>query len=121
MLNGNPDPAHPVPMINIHGTSDSILTYYGGDGSTSTSDTLTYWANQNGANSSPQVTNLTSGNINVEKFVYSDSNGTVWVEHYKVENGGHVWFDLDLNGSDTNRLLWDFFKKHDLNGPVTSN
>jgi polyhydroxybutyrate depolymerase len=53
----------------------------------------------------------------VEKSVYSDSNGTAWVEHYKVINGGHVWFDLDLNGSDTNQLLWNFFKKHDLYGP----
>lgn len=121
MLDGNPDPTNPVPMINIHGTSDSVLAYNGGDGSTSTSDILTYWANQNGANSSPKVTNLTSGNVNVEKSVYSDSNGTTWVEHYKVKNGGHVWFDLDLNGSNTNHLLWDFFKKHDLNGPIASN
>jgi polyhydroxybutyrate depolymerase len=117
MLEGNPDPVSPVPMINLHGTADSVLTYSGGDGSTSTTDTLLYWATKNGASTTPVLTNLNSGDFSVEKSVYSDSNGTAWVEHYKVINGGHVWFDLDLNGSDTNQLLWDFFKKHDLNGP----
>ena len=117
MLEGNPDPANPVPMINFHGTADYVLTYYGGDGSTSTTDTLSYWASRNGASATPVITNMISGNLSVEKSVYSDANATNWVEHYKVINGGHVWFDLDLNGSDTNKLLWDFFKKHDLNGP----
>lgn len=117
MLEGNPDPANPVPMINFHGTADYVLTYSGGDGSTSTTDTLLYWATKNGASTTPVLTNLNSGDFSVEKSVFSDSNGTAWVEHYKVINGGHVWFDLDLKGLDTNQLLWDFFKKHDLNGP----
>ena len=117
MLEGNPDPISPVPMINLHGTADSVLAYSGGDGSTSTTDTLLYWATKNGASPTPVITNLNSGNSSVEKSVYSDTNGITWVEHYKVINGGHVWFDLDLNGLGTNQLLWDFFKKHDLNGP----
>ncbi|MEC8244783.1 MAG: PHB depolymerase family esterase [Verrucomicrobiota bacterium] len=117
MLEGNPDPTNPVPMINFHGTADYVLTYSGGDGSTSTTDTLSYWATRNGASTTPVITNMDSGNLSVQKSVYSDSNGTVWVEHYKVINGGHVWFDFDLNGSDTNQLLWDFFEKHDLDGP----
>ena len=120
MLEGNPTPANPVAMINIHGTNDSDLPYSGGDGSTSTVDTLTYWAGQNGANTIPVVSNLNSGSSSVEKSVYSDSNGTVWVEHYKVNGGGHVWIDLDINGSNANQLIWDFFKKHDLNGPITN-
>ena len=118
MLDGNPDPTNPVPMINLHGTADYVLAYSGGDGSTSTTDTLTSWAAWNGASTTPVVTTMNSGNLSVEKSVYSDSNGNAWVEHYKVINGGHVWFNLDLNGSDTNQLLWDFFKRHDLNGPL---
>lgn len=120
MLEGNPTPANPVAMINIHGTSDSDLPYSGGDGSTSTVDTLTYWAEQNGASTIPVVNNLSSGSLSVEKSIYSDSNGTTWVEHYKVNGGGHVWIDLDINGSNANQLIWDFFKKHDLNGPLTN-
>ena len=117
MLEGNPEPANPVPMINLHGTADYVLTYSGGDGSISTTDTLSYWATRNGASTTPVITNINSGNLSLQKSVYLDSNGTTWVEHYKMIDGGHVWFELDLSGSDTNQLLWDFFKKHDLNGP----
>ena len=120
MLEGNPTPANPVAMINIHGTNDSVLSYSGGDGSTSTANTLSYWAEQNGASTIPVVSTLISGSSSVEKSVYADNNGTVWVEHYKVNGGGHVWIDLDINGSNANQLIWDFFKKHDLNGPITN-
>jgi polyhydroxybutyrate depolymerase len=105
-------------MINIHGTNDYVITYTGGSGYSSIPQVLTYWASQNGASSTPSLTNLTSGTSTiVEKSVYSDSNGNPWVEHYKVVGGGHVWIDLNINGSNANQLLWDFFKKHDLNGP----
>ena len=117
MLDGNPDPTNPIPMINLHGTADTVLDYSGGDGSSSTTETLVYWASHNGASTTPETKSLTSNTLRVDQFIYSDSNGTVWVEHYKIFNGGHVWFDLDLNGSNTNQLLWDFFKKHELNGP----
>ena len=118
MLEGNPTPANPVPMINIHGTNDYVITYTGGSGYSSISQVLSYWASQNGASTTPSLSNLTSGTSTiVEKSVYSDSNGTPWVEHYKVVGGGHVWIDLNINGSNANQLLWDFFKKHDLNGP----
>ena len=117
MLDGNPDPANPIPMINLHGTADTVLDYSGGDGSSSTTETLVYWASHNGASTTPETNSLTSNTLRVDQSIYSDGNGTVWVEHYKIFNGGHVWFDLDLNGSNTNQILWDFFKKHELNGP----
>lgn len=121
MLDGNPDPASPVPMINIHGTADYVIAYTGGDGAGSISSVLTYWAEKNGASSIPAVTNLTSGTSTiVEKSVYSDSGGTPWVEHYKVVGGGHVWLELDINGSNANDLIWDFFSKHALSGPITT-
>ena len=115
-----------IRMINI--LSNEITTiagtgvagYSGGDGSTSTANTLSYWAEQNGASTIPVVSTLISGSSSVEKSVYADNNGTVWVEHYKVNGGGHVWIDLDINGSNANQLIWDFFKKHDLNGPITN-
>lgn len=120
MLEGNPTPANPVAMINIHGTNDSVLPYSGGDGSISTADTLSYWAGHNGASTIPVVSTLISGSSSVEKSVYADNNGTAWVEHYKVNGGGHVWIDLDINGSNANQLIWDFFKRHGLNGPITN-
>jgi polyhydroxybutyrate depolymerase len=118
MLEGNPDPSNPVPMINIHGTSDSVVPYLGNSDYPAISIVLTYWANHNGANLTPVTTSLTSGSTSVEKSVYSDSGGTGWVEHYKVNAGGHDWFNLDLSGSDTNQLIWNFFSQHALDGPL---
>ena len=111
-------PTRPVPMINLHGTADYVVPYTGGSGFTPISDVLNFWVEKNGANPIPTISNLTSGSSTiVENSVYSDSNGTSWVEHFKVVGGGHDWLDLDLNGSDTNSLLWDFFNRFDLNGP----
>ena len=120
MLDGNPTPANPVPTINLHGTSDSTVPYTGNSAYTAIPSVASYWASQNGAGASPVTTNLSSGSTSVEKSTYSDTNGTVWVEHYKVLGGGHVWLDLDINGSNTNQLIWDFFKRHALNGPRSS-
>jgi polyhydroxybutyrate depolymerase len=111
-------PTRPVPMINLHGTADFVVPYAGGEGLVSIPNVVNFWIAENGAESTPSTTTLSSGNLMVERSVYSDSNGTSWVEHYKVNTGGHVWFDLDLSGSDTNSLIWSFLSKHGLQGPI---
>ncbi len=120
MLDGNPTPANKTPVISIHGTSDTVVPFTGGSGYTAIPDVLSYWANENGANPTPITTNLTSGYTTVEKSSFSDSFSVVWVEAYKIIGGEHVWFKLDLNGSDTNQLIWNFFSKHNLNGPIST-
>ena len=120
MLEGNPDPTNPTPVISIHGTSDTVVPFSGGNGYLSNSDVLNYWANKNGAITTPVITNLTSGYVTVEKSTFLDSSEIIWVEGYKINGGDHVWFDLDLNGFDTNQLIWNFFSKHSLKGPVSS-
>jgi polyhydroxybutyrate depolymerase len=111
-------PTRPVPMINLHGTADFVVPYAGGEGLVSIPNVVNFWIAENGAESTPSTTTLSSGNLMVERSVYSDSNGTSWVEHYKVNTGGHVWFDLDLSGSDTNSLIWSFLSKYGLQGPI---
>ena len=120
MLDGNPDPTNPTPVISIHGTSDTVVPFSGGNGYLSNSDVLNYWANKNGAITAPVITNLTSGYMTVEKSTFLDSSDIIWVEGYKINGGDHVWFDLDLNGFDINQLIWNFFSKHSLKGPVSS-
>lgn len=114
------NPSRRVPSINLHGTADYVVPYSGGDGLTSISDVISFWVEKSGAESDPTKTILNFRSSTIEHSVYSDANGTSWVEHYKIFQGGHDWFDLDLNGSDTNRLIWDFFSEHDLNGPRPS-
>ena len=121
MLDGNPDPTNPVPMINLHGTADYTVPYEGGEGLISIPDVLSYWAETNGANPTPITTTLTSGSdTTVEESIYADDAGISWVQHYNVLGGEHVWLDLDLNGTDVNRLIWDFFSQPGLDGPLST-
>ena len=51
----------------------------------------------------------------IEKYSYrNDSN--ILVEHYKVNDGNHVWFDFNYKGKKTNEIIWDFFSKFDIEG-----
>lgn len=111
-------PTRGVPMINLHGTADSVVPYAGGSGLVAIPNVVNFWVGQNAAGATPSTTTLNSGSLNVEKSVYSDLNGTSWIEHYKVNGGGHVWFDLDFSGSDTNGLIWSFMSRHGLQGPI---
>ena len=111
------NPSRRVPMINLHGTADSVVPYEGKNGLTPIPEVLSFWVNKNATRSKPGVNNFKSGRTKVRRSVYSDDHGIPWIEHYKIKGGRHVWFKFELNGSGTNRLIWDFFSKHDLNGP----
>ena len=56
MLDGNPDPTNPTPVISIHGTSITVVPFSGGNGYLSNSDVLNYWANKNGAITTTVIT-----------------------------------------------------------------
>lgn len=35
---------------------------------------------------------------------------------FVVVDGGHVWFDISYQGSNTSRLIWDFVSRYDVDG-----
>ena len=35
------------------------------------------------------------------------------VEHYKVLDGGHVWFDIGYDGANTSALIWNFVSRYE--------
>lgn len=129
-------PVRPVPVFQLHGTTDPIVPYNGGGqgNSKSVDDILAYWVGQNTCNTTPAVTALpdvsTNDGCTVESITYNGcSNGTeVW--HYKILNGGHTWPDMlnpypeiivgktnrDINAS---KEIWRFFSRHRLDGPVS--
>ncbi len=116
MLDTGCVPSHPIPLINIHGTTDGVLPYNGSSEYNSVEQTLNFWIDFNHTDATPIIHNLNSGNIEVEHFVYENGDSMTSVEHYKIVNGEHVWFDLDINGSNTDRLIWDFVSKYDIHG-----
>ena len=110
----NCNPTHPTAMINLHGTSDNTVLYNGGEGLEAIDDVMNYWANYNNTNTTP-VTNTEN---NIEYFSYNNGTAGVSVEHYKINGGEHVWFDIDYQGSNTNQLIWNFVSQYDINGLI---
>ena len=113
------NPGRELPILQIHGTDDSIVTYNGNSsiGSIGIPEVLTYWSSNNYCND-VETTQLNDSNPNddfsIERLLfYGGINGSV-VDHYKVNGGEHVWFMTeDINSSE---LIWEFFSHYDLNG-----
>lgn len=116
-------PSRPVPVAQIHGTADGIVSYNGGaQGGKSVDDVVALWVLNNGCAASPVVTQLpninTTDNSTVELSQYSPCNGGVEVLLYKVIGGGHQWpgtnailgglgtINRDINASGE---IWKFF------------
>ena len=54
--------------------------------------------------------------MTIEHYSYTDGDNNTSVEHYKVIDGGHVWFDISYDGSNTSSLIWDFVSRYDIGG-----
>ena len=54
------------------------------------------------------------GNNNaIELYTYLNQSGLSLLQHYKIIDGGHYWFDLSVNGKNLDQLIWHFFEEHD--------
>lgn len=116
MLYTNCTPTHPVPIMNIHGTSDQVIPYSGNSYYNSVETVLGFWNTVNNTNTTPLVNNLNSNGTQIEHYQYTGGNNGSAVEHYKVVNGNHVWFNLNVNNKNTGALIWDFVSQYDVNG-----
>ena len=104
--------SHPMPVVHLHGTSDGVLPYNGGNGWNSTQSTLDHWINFNNTVSIPIVTS----DNNIEHYTYGQGDRLVSVEHYKYIGGDHVWFESTFKGQNTSELIWNFVSRFDING-----
>ena len=117
----NCDPTKEVPILQIHGTEDPIVTYNGNSsiGSVGIEPVLSYWKSNNYC-SEPIVSNLNDSNPNdnffVQRVLFDNGVNGSRVDHYKVYGGEHFWFmQGDINSSE---LIWEFFSLYDLNGYI---
>lgn len=104
-------PSHPTAMINLHGTSDGVVPYNGGD-APGIQSVLDFWTGYNNTNTTAVIT--TEGNI--EHQLYTDGDNGVAVSHYKINGGDHVWFDINFQGASSEELIWNFVSDYDVNG-----
>lgn len=120
-------PSHPVPVMEIHGTSDPTVPY-AGNGSTmeSISNVIDYWVNFNDCNTTAEFTAVPdidmSDGCTAEHYLYRYGNNGAEVEHYKIIGGAHTWpgapLPIGVTNQDINASakIWEFFNKYDING-----
>lgn len=112
----NCNPTHPTPIIDLHGTSDFVVPYTGGEGYIPKLSVLDYWTTFNGNNKSPIINAYNSSGLVIEHYTFENNINNISIEHYKINGGEHIWFTNDFQGKSTSKVIWDFVSKYDING-----
>ncbi len=108
--------SRPIPTLIIHGTADFVVPYNGGTGYRSVNDVLSFWQQFNQTELNPLTSSATSNGQLIEYSEFANgTNGTV-VAHYRVNDGGHIWFDFEFEGQTANQKIWHFLSEHTLSG-----
>jgi polyhydroxybutyrate depolymerase len=115
-------PMRPVPVMQIHGTSDATVPYLGGTSSMPIDTVVKYWVTKNNCNPVATFSNVPNTSIvdgcTAEHYIYSGGTGGSSVELYKILNGGHTWPGFPFGGVGTNldinasKEIWRFFNKY---------
>ena len=119
---GGCHPTHPVSLLEIHGTADSVNPYEG-------SAELRYpavgawlaaWAQRDGCVQKPVVTMAGQG-VAIEEW--RSCNGGVVVLHYQLSGVGHIWPGATSAATsnsgtattfDASTAIWAFFSQRTL-------
>ena len=130
----NCKPNRPVPALYIHGTTDPLVPFLGGQitaGGTAGGTILSHfqaidkWVTINGCNPTPTVTDLpdiANDGTTIKQRVYSGGTNGSEVVSYVITNGGHTWpqgyqylneaiigkTSQDMNACE---VIWTFFKR----------
>ncbi len=121
------NPSHPMPVMQIHGTSDVTVSYTGVGGIIGSIDIdslVKLWVRLNNCNPVPtssMVPNIsTADSCTAQHFVYSGGNGNSTVEFFKIIGGGHSWpgSAYNISGVNTNqdfsasKEIWRFLRQY---------
>jgi polyhydroxybutyrate depolymerase len=118
------NPTHIMPVMQIHGTEDMTIPFYGNNNFLSMSQIVNYWSEIDNCDTlNPDFfsvpNTITTDGSTAERYVYQNgTNG--FVELYKVIGGGHSWpgsqFYIDVTNKDfsASKVIWNFFRKFDL-------
>jgi polyhydroxybutyrate depolymerase len=128
------NPGRPVPAVYIHGTSDPLVPFTGGQmtaGGTAGGTVLSHfqaidkWITINGCNTTPTITDLpdiANDGTTIKQRVYSNTTNGSEVVSYVILNGGHTWpqgyqylneLIIGKTSQDMNacEVIWSFFKR----------
>ena len=94
----------------INGTADNSRPYNGiNDYYLSVENALEFWSNHHGSDSTIIKNFADNNDNNIEHYKYLDLNGQSYLEHYKIINGGHDWFELSVDDKNIDQVIWQFF------------
>ena len=127
----NCNPTHPMPILQIHGTNDGVISYNGGTWAWPINDLLQYWTRHNNGNTNSIKMDIPDKDTNdgstVEHIIFRGEDIGVTVEHFKITGGLHTWpgttrftgsgTNQDINAADE---IWKFFSSYDINGLIPS-
>lgn len=109
------NPKEDTGVLIFNGTSDSYRPYNGINGYyLSIENTLEYWSNFHDSDSIKVKNFIDNNDNNIQYFEYLNSNNNSYVQHYKLINGGHDWFNLSYQGSEIDQIIWSFFSNNSL-------
>jgi len=122
-------PQHPMPVMQIHGTQDSVVPYTGNAVWTlAVTDVVDYWATHNEAAPSAAITRMPDtqpdDGSTVTRHVHAANGTYAPVEHLEVVGGDHTWPGTVFGRTGTNQdvnasaLVWRFFAKYDIRGAI---
>ena len=116
-MQGDCEPRHPVSIAIFNGTEDSVRPYDGyPEILLPVDDAVSYWRMRGNIMEPPVMSRFDMGRLTVERSLHSGGESGAAVALYKVIGGGHVWFDLDIEGADLNGLIWSFVSQYDIDG-----
>jgi polyhydroxybutyrate depolymerase len=95
----------PIPVMEIHGTSDYTVPYNPG-----AADNFSSWAGYNGCSGSPVITEISdSGSAETGTVqTYQNCSGNAKVSLVTIDGGGHVLYDGYGTNFNTSAMAWDF-------------
>ncbi|MFM7016035.1 MAG: PHB depolymerase family esterase [Bacteroidota bacterium] len=121
-------PSFHLPIMQIHGTSDNIVSFNGSLGNKSVDDVINFWKNFNACNASPVITPFPNTSLldfsSADLYDYSPCQNNNKVALIKVNSGGHQWpgtssllgglgtINMDINASAE---IWKFFRNYSCN------
>ncbi len=113
LVSRNIKPARPMPVLHIHGTADSMVSYSG------VASTISTWVQKNGCPQTPVITNpypSTKTDSKTVKEYYGPCDQNSEVILLTLNDVGHAWptggSQYDISAPEE---IWAFFKNHSLN------